>query len=178
MHDLLLDAGIVVGWLVLFVGAICILAYRRASLAASPAGLLVLLAVFWGVGAAPTWWKSLVSVPFAILLLLNIRPLRIRLLTRPFMKKYRKLLPAMSSTEKEALDAGTVWWDGELFTGGPNWRKLMASKTPALTSEEQAFLDGPCEELCAMLDDWDITHRRADMPAEGWGFIHATGLFE
>ncbi|HXP66957.1 MAG TPA: acyl-CoA dehydrogenase [Steroidobacteraceae bacterium] len=177
MHDLLLDAGIVVGWLVLFVGAICILAYRRASLAASTAVLLVLLAAYWGVGAAPSWWKALASVPFAILLLLNIRPLRIRLLTRPFMKKYRKLLPAMSSTEKEALDAGTVWWDGELFTGGPDWQKLMSAKAPALTADEQAFLDGPCEELCAMLDDWDITHRRADMPAEVWDFIKAKGFF-
>src|SRR6202012_1821885 len=177
MHDLLLDAGIVVGWLVLFVGAICILAYRRASLAASPAGLLVLLAVFWGVGAAPSWWKPLASVPFAILLLLNIRPLRIRLLTRPFMKKYRKLLPAMSSTEKEALAAGTVWWDGELFTGGPDWQKLMSAKAPALTADEQAFLDGPCEEILAMLDDWDITHRRSDMTAEVWDLIKAKVFF-
>jgi acyl-CoA dehydrogenase len=177
MHELLLDAGIIVGWLVLFVAAICILAYRRASLAASTAVLLALLGVYWALGLAPAWWKILVSVPFAILLLLNIRPLRVRLLTRPFMKKYRKLLPTMSATEKEALDAGTVWWDGELFTGGPNWQKLMSAKAPALTAEEQAFLDGPCEELCAMLDDWDITHRRADMPAAVWSFIKAKGFF-
>ncbi len=104
-------------------------------------------------------------------------PLRIRVLTRPFMKKYRKLLPAMSSTEREALDAGTVWWDGELFTGGPNWQKLMSAKPPVLTPAEQAFLDGPCEELCAMLDDWDITHRRADMPAAVWDFIKSQGFF-
>jgi acyl-CoA dehydrogenase len=177
MHDLLLDAGIIVGWLVLFVGAICILAYRRASLVVSTAVLLVLLAAYWAFGLAPTGWKTLASVPFAILLFLNVRPLRVRLITRPFMKKYRKLLPAMSSTEKEALDAGTVWWDGELFTGGPNWQKLMSAKAPALTAEEQAFLDGPCEELCAMLDDWDITHRRADMPAAVWSFIKAKGFF-
>jgi acyl-CoA dehydrogenase len=177
MHELLLDAGIIVGWLVLFVGAICILAYRRASLAISTGVLLILLAVYWAVGLAPAWWKILVSVPFAILLMLNVRLLRVRLVTRPFMKKYRKLLPAMSPTEKEALDAGTVWWDGELFTGGPDWQKLMSAKAPALTAEEQAFLDGPCEELCAMLDDWDITHRRADMPAAVWSFIKAKGFF-
>ena len=116
-------------------------------------------------------------MPFALLLLLNLRPLRMRLLTRPFMKKYRKLLPAMSSTEREALDAGTVWWDGELFTGGPNWHKLMSAKPPALTPAEQAFLDGPCEELCVMLDDWDITHRRADLPAAVWSFIKSQGFF-
>jgi acyl-CoA dehydrogenase len=177
MHDLLLEAAIVVGWLALFVVAICILAYRRASLAASTGVLLVLLALYWALGTAPTWWKTAVSVPFALLFLFNVRPLRVRLLTLPFMKKYRKLLPAMSSTEREALDAGTVWWDGELFTGGPNWQKLMSAKPPVLTPAEQAFLDGPCEELCAMLDDWDITHRRADLPEEVWTFIKSQGFF-
>jgi acyl-CoA dehydrogenase len=132
MHELLLYASIAVGWLVLFVGAVCILAYRRASLELGTGVLLLLLALYWVLGTAPDWWKVLVSVPFAILFLLNIRPLRRRLVTRPFMKKYRKLLPAMSSTEREALDAGTVWWDGELFTGGPNWQKLMSAKAPAL----------------------------------------------
>jgi acyl-CoA dehydrogenase len=177
MHELLLDAGIVVGWLVLFVGGVCILAYRRAGLALSTGVLLLLLAVYWAVGTAPDWWKILISVPFAVLFLLNIRPLRIRLITLPFMKKYRKLLPAMSATEREALDAGTVWWDGELFTGGPNWQKLMSAKAPVLNAAEQAFLDGPCEQLCAMLDDWDITHRRADMPPAVWSFIKSQGFF-
>src|ERR1700723_3048510 len=177
MPDLLLEATIVVGWLVLFVGAICILAYRRAGLAAGTGVLLVLLAVYWALGAAPNGWKAALSVPFAILFLLNIRPLRRRLVTRPFMKKYRKLLPAMSSTEREALDAGTVWWDGELFTGGPDWQKLMSAKAPTLSEAEQAFLDGPCEDLCAMLDDWDITHVRADLPPEVWAFIKSRGFF-
>src|SRR5580704_539639 len=177
MPDLLLEATIVVGWLVLFAGAICILAYRRASLAASTVVLLLLLASYWALGAAPLWWKIALSVPFALLFLFNVGPLRIRLLTRPFMKKYRKLLPAMSSTEREALDAGTVWWDGELFTGGPNWQKLMSAKPPVLSPAEQAFLDGPCETLCAMLDDWDITHRRADLPAKVWDFIKSQGFF-
>src|ERR1700688_4824490 len=177
MNSLLVTVGTAVGWLVLFVGVFWILAYRRASLALSSAVLLLLLAVYWAFGAAPEAWKIAVSLPFAALVLLNLRPLRLRLLTRPFMKKYRKMLPAMSSTEREALDAGTVWWDGELFTGGPNWQKLMSAKAPALTPVEQAFLDGPCEELCAMLDDWDITHRRADMPASVWAFIKSRGFF-
>src|ERR1700723_672469 len=177
MHDLLLDAGIAVGWLGLFVVAVCILAYRRASLALSTGVLLLLLALYWTLGTAPGWWKVLLSIPFAILFLLNIRPLRRRLVTRPFMKKSRRLLPAMSSTEREALDAGTVWWDGELFPGGPNWQRLMSARPPVLTGAEQAFLDGPCETLCAMLDDWDITHRRADLPAAVWDFIKSQGFF-
>jgi acyl-CoA dehydrogenase len=100
-----------------------------------------------------------------------------QLFTRPFLKKYRRLLPSMSSTEREALDAGTVWWDGELFSGGPDWRKLMAAKAPSLSPAEQAFLDGPCEELCAMLDDWDITHRRGDLSSQVWDFIKSRGFF-
>src|ERR1700728_3531413 len=170
-------AGAAAAWAVLFLGLVLVLAYRRASLAASTCLLGALLLAYWTLGAAPLWWKIIVSVPYALLLLLNLRPLRIRLLTRPFMKKYRKLLPSMSATEREALDAGTVWWDGELFTGGPDWSKLMSAKVPVLTATEQAFLDGPCEDLCAMLDDWDITHRRADLSPEVWSFIKSQGFF-
>jgi acyl-CoA dehydrogenase len=165
------------GWAVLFLGVLLVLAYRRASLAASTCALGLLLVGYWVFGSATEWWKIAVSVPYAVLLLLNIRPLRVRLVTRPFLRSYRRLLPSMSATEREALDAGTVWWDGELFTGGPNWPKLMSAKAPVLTADEQAFLDGPCEDLCAMLDDWDITHRRADLPPEVWSFIKSRGFF-
>jgi len=177
MNDWMLDASIAVGWLLLFVGVALALAYRRASLVVSTLVIAALLAAYWCWGTAPEWWKALLSVPAALMLLLNFRPLRVRALTRPFMRKYRKMLPTMSSTEREALDAGTVWWDGELFTGGPNWQKLMAAKVPELTEAEQAFIDGPCEQLCAMLDDWDITHRRADLPAAVWAFIKTQGFF-
>src|SRR5271168_593028 len=177
MNSQWLIVGTAVGWLALFVGIFMNLAYRRAALPMSTCILLLLFAAYWIFGAAPLAWKIAVSLPFAVLLLLNVRPLRVALLTRPFMRKYRKLLPTMSATEREALDAGTVWWDGELFSGAPNWQKLMSAKAPALTAAEQAFLDGPCEELCAMLDDWDITHRRADMPAAVWEFIKAHGFF-
>jgi acyl-CoA dehydrogenase len=171
------SAGWFVGWAVLFLGVLLVLAYRRASLAASTCVLGLLLVGYWVFGSAAEWWKIAVSVPYAVLLLLNVRPLRVRLVTRPFLRSYRRLLPSMSATEREALDAGTVWWDGELFTGGPNWQKLMSAKVPVLTVDEQAFLDGPCEDLCAMLDDWDITHRRADLPPEVWSFIKTKGFF-
>jgi acyl-CoA dehydrogenase len=177
MNDLALGVGIFIAWAGLFLGVLLILAYRRVSLASSSFALGVLLLAYWALGNAPEWWKILISVPYAALLLLNIRPLRLATLTRPFLRSYRRLLPAMSATEREALDAGTVWWDGELFTGGPDWRKLMSAKVPTLTTEEQAFLDGPCEDLCAMLDDWDITHVRADLPPEVWSFIKSRGFF-
>ncbi len=113
----------------------------------------------------------------AALWLFNVRPLRKALITRPFMKAYMRMLPSMSQTEKEALEAGTVWWDGELFTGKPRFEKLLASKAPQLTAEEQAFIDGPCEELCRMYDDWDVTHRRADMPPKVWDYLKSKGFF-
>lgn len=177
MNDVAMAAGVFLAWPLLFLGAILILAYRRARLALSSAVIGLLLLVYWNFGGAPVWWKIGVSIPYALLIALNVRPLRLRAVTRPFLRSYRKLLPSMSATEREALDAGTVWWDGELFTGGPNWQKLMSAKVPVLTAAEQAFIDGPCEELCAMLDDWDITHVRADLPPEVWSFIKSKGFF-
>jgi acyl-CoA dehydrogenase len=164
----------------LFIAAVLFLAYRRLSLLAFTATFTVLLAAYTVLGAssAPAGvWKGLLWVLLATLWLLNVRPLRKALITRPFMKAYLKLLPPMSQTEKEALEAGTVWWDGELFTGAPNWAKLLSAKAPQLSAEEQAFLDGPCEELCAMLDDWNITHERGDMPPEVWDFLKSRGFF-
>jgi len=155
----------------LFIAAVLFLAYRRLSLLAFTVTFTVLLAAYTVLGAssAPAGvWKGLLWLLLATLWLLNVRPLRKALITRPFMKAYLRLLPPMSQTEKEALEAGTVWWDGELFTGAPNWAKLLSAKAPQLTAEEQAFLDGPCEELCAMLDDWNITHERGDMPPVVW----------
>ncbi|HKB55275.1 MAG TPA: acyl-CoA dehydrogenase, partial [Ramlibacter sp.] len=73
-------------------------------------------------------------------------------------------------------DAGTVWWDGDLFSGRPDWDKLLAVPAPALTAEEQAFVDGPCEELCGMCDDWEITHERQDLPPRAWQFMKDKGF--
>jgi acyl-CoA dehydrogenase len=103
--------------------------------------------------------------------LFNLRPLRKALISRPFLKAYLRMLPTMSSTERDALEAGGVWWDGELFTGKPDWDKLLGTPPARLTPEEQAFIDGPVEQLCAMVEDFDITHRRADLPPEAWEFI-------
>jgi acyl-CoA dehydrogenase len=160
-----------------FIAAVLFLAYRRLSLLAFSATFTVLLATYTVFGAPAGVWKGLLWIMLALLWGLNVRPLRKAVITRPFMKAYLRLLPTMSQTEKEALEAGTVWWDGELFTGAPNWERLLAAKAPELSAEEQAFLDGPCEELCRMLDDWDITHRRADLPPQVWQFLTAKGFF-
>ncbi len=163
-----------------FIAAVVFLAYKRLPLIAFTVVFTLLLAAYTlGPWHAPPSgvWKGFLWLMLAALWLLNIRPLRKLLISRPFLKAYMRLLPSMSQTEKEALDAGTVWWDGELFTGKPRFEKLLASKAPQLTAEEQAFIDGPCEELCRMFDDWDITHRRADMPPKVWDYLKSKGFF-
>lgn len=174
LYALTIPGGVIA---LLFVAAVLYLAYRRMSLLSFTATFTVLLAAYTMLGAPAGAWKGFLWLLLATLWLLNLRPLRKALITRPFLRTYRRLLPAMSQTEREALEAGTVWWDGELFTGKPDWSKLMAAKAPALSAEEQAFLDGPCEELCRMIDDFDITHRRGDMPPEVWQFLKSKGFF-
>ena len=83
----------------------------------------------------------------------------------------KSALPPMSQTEREALEAGNTWWDAELFSGNPDWKVLQDLPVARLTDEEQAFIDGPVETLCAMLNDWDITHNRKDLPQEVWDYI-------
>ncbi len=164
----------------LFIGAVVFLAYKRLPLIVFTIVFTLLLAAYtWGPWDAPPAgvWQGFLWVMLAALWLFNLRPLRKLLITRPFMKAYMRMLPSMSQTEKEALEAGTVWWDGELFTGKPKFEKLLAAKPPQLTAEEQAFLDGPCEELCRMFDDWDVTHNRADMPKHVWDYLKQKGFF-
>jgi acyl-CoA dehydrogenase len=112
----------------------------------------------------------------AVALALNVPALRRKAITDHILGIYRRILPDMSQTEKEAIDAGTVWWDADLFSGRPDWNKLLATPAPHLSAEEQAFLDGPVDELCAMCDDWEITHERYDLPPQVWQFIKERGF--
>jgi len=114
---------------------------------------------------------------FGAMIVPNLVELRREKITKPLLELYRTMLPKMSDTEREALEAGNVWWDGELFSGMPDWNRLMSFPAPQLSDEEQAFVDGPCEELCRMIDDWDICHNRADMPKEVWDFIIKNRFF-
>jgi len=164
-------------WLLLFVGGALFLAYHRVSLRAATIVAGIGLVAYTLIGDHSLPWMVLLWAGFLALALLNIDWLRMRHVTKPFLMVYRRMLPTMSDTEREALEAGTVWWDGELFTGKPNWPKLLSAKAPQLTAEEQAFLDGPCEELCRMLDEWDITHRRADLPPHVWEYLKKQGFF-
>jgi acyl-CoA dehydrogenase len=164
-------------WIAFFAAGALVLAYQRVSLrvATLAVGVAMIAYSLFGHGSLP--WQIVLWVAFTLLALLNIDTVRLQYVTKRFLRVYRRLLPSMSDTEREALEAGTVWWDGELFSGKPDWPKLLSAKAPALSAEEQAFIDGPCEELCRMVDDWDITHRRADLPPRVWDFLKKQGFF-
>ncbi len=122
-------------------------------------------------------WGSWVLIALGVLMLvLAVKPIRILVLTTPVYGAVRSILPKVSRTEQEALDAGTVGWDAELFSGRPDWDKLTGIRPLTLTPEEQAFLDGPTEQACAMIDDWDIRHNRADLSPELWQFLKEKGF--
>jgi acyl-CoA dehydrogenase len=162
---------------VFFVVAVLYLAYRRLPLLYFTVAFTALLIAYTALAHPAGVWQGILWALLLCFWLLNLRPLRVQLISGPFVKAYRRLLPSMSDTEREALEAGTVWWDGELFTGNPDWRKLTAAPPPALSAEEQAFLDGPCETLCRMVDDFDVTHRLADLPEEVWQYIKSQRFF-
>lgn len=103
--------------------------------------------------------------------------LRRQAISKHLLKWFSKVLPPISETERDALEAGTVWWDEELFSGKPDWDKLLSLPKPRLSEEEQAFLDGPVETLCRMLDDWRINQELRDLPPEVWRFIEEQGFF-
>ena len=107
---------------------------------------------------------------------MSLRRFRRDHVTRPIFDWAKKQLPSLSETERQAIDAGEVWWDAELFTGDPDWRKLLATAPARLSDKEQAFLDGPCEELCSMLHDWEIT-RAGDLPPQVWAFLKEKRFF-
>ena len=117
----------------------------------------------------------LVALVAAVLLLI-VPSLRQAVLTRPAFKTYKRILPQMSDTERDALEAGTVWWEGELFRGDPNWQKLLDYPVPQLTAEEQAFMDKEVEEACALVDDWQVTTELHDLSPEAWQYIKVKGF--
>src|SRR5690606_34036726 len=163
-------------WLVLFIGVPIALAFWRTSLLTATLVLGALLLAYTVLGEI-TALKVVLWILFVPLGLLNVTALRRDVLTRRLLSVYRRMLPKMSKTEQDALEAGNVWWEGEIFSGVPDWRKLSSLPAPRLTPEEQAFLDGPTEELCRMLDDWQITHELCDMPPEVWAYLKRERFF-
>ena len=165
-------------WICAFIALSWTLLYFRISLVLST--VAVAAAIFaWNKIAGPS---AFIAAPLwlvfaALAIAFNVPTLRRRWLSRPVLKGFRKVMPGMSQTEKDALEAGSVWWDGELFSGKPNWRSLLSTQAPRLSTEEKAFLDGPVEQLCHMLDDWKITQEHYDLPEHVWQFIKDNGFF-
>ncbi|HEY4202451.1 MAG TPA: acyl-CoA dehydrogenase [Devosiaceae bacterium] len=157
--------------------AFCVLAMRESplwqwALAALVIGLLGRAAG----GLAIDWLLFVALLPAIVLGLLAIPQLRRMVLTGPGYRMVKSILPRVSRTEQEALDAGTVGWDAELFSGRPDWSKLRGIRKLTLSAEEQAFLDGPVNTVCAMIDDWDIRHNRADLPPDVWQYVKDKGF--
>ncbi|MGI9308729.1 MAG: acyl-CoA dehydrogenase [Gammaproteobacteria bacterium] len=164
-------------WLLAFLGVAGSLAYRRVDLRRSTLTIGLALLVYSAFGSGFFLWFAFLWICFAGLVILNVEDIRRNRITAPLFDPYKSMVPTLSDTEREALEAGTVSWDGELFTGQPDWNQLMGQPAPELTETEQQFLDGPVEKLCRMIDNWDVSHNRADLSKKTWSFIKKHGFF-
>lgn len=156
--------------LIYFIGAV-LLALFRAGLRISAIVNAILLVIYLIFGNWSVLLITFLLISCVLLALLSVDDLRRKRFTAPLLSWYKKVLPPVSATERIAIDAGTVWWEGDIFGGDPDWQKLLDSGKPALTREEQAFLDGPVEQLCGMVNSWDINFRLADLPESLVDFI-------
>lgn len=122
-------------------------------------------------------WSLIIGLPLILIsLVLVIEPLRMQVLTKPAYNTLANAMPSMSTTEREALDAGTSWWEKELFMGAPDWEKFNDYPYPTLSKEEQSFLDNEVEQLCQLLNEWEI-HQNKDLNEQTWQFIKEKGFF-
>lgn len=165
-------------WFILWVGGLLALAYHRATLIGATAAIgvgLVLTTIL-----SPFSWFTLLLMWLvfgALAFFANQPDYRRKLVIEPAFEAMSKSIPTMSETEKVALEAGTVSWEGELFAGKPQWEKLLTIPAPKLTEEEEAFIHGPATQLCEMVNDWEITHSTYDLPKEVWQFLKENQFF-
>jgi len=167
-------------FLAILVLSLLLLAYYRIPLLISIAILAGLTFAFTELRhfyEIPGWFRWSFGIITVSLAGFAIKPLRRLLISNRLFSIYRKVMPKLSTTEREALEAGTVWWDAELFSGKPRWRRLLRQPAPSLTDAEQDFINGPVEELCLMLNDWEISHELHDLPESVWQFIRSNGFF-
>jgi len=170
-------------FLILLVGSVLVLGMRKAPMWAWALAAAALVFI-WQSGVlegdfawpAPSFLGLLAWLPAVVLGLLSIPDLRRALVVKPAYGMVRNILPKVSDTEAQALEAGTVGFDAELFSGTPDWAKLQSIPPMQLTAEEQAFLDGPTEELCRMINDWQVRHTLHDIPDEIWDFVKKNGF--
>jgi len=144
----------------LFIGLIGILCYHKTNLLFSS---LLILAYCLIMASADLWYFWTLLLVAAVLFPLVYLPVRRSFISSKVLQIFQKIIPSMSKTEKEAIEAGTTWWEGDLFQGMPDWDKLHNYPKPQLTTEEQAFLNGPVVEACRMANDFQISHELADL---------------
>ncbi|NWB83672.1 MULTISPECIES: acyl-CoA dehydrogenase [Pseudomonas] len=164
-------------WLLLAVAGALALGYRQASARLWLAGVLVWLAggyLFGVVGPLGTAIGALLLLVPAMVL--AVRPLRRALLSRRALVLFRQIMPAMSDTERAAIESGTVWWDAELFSGKPRWQRLLGAAPARLSAQEQAFLDNEVETLCDMANDWETTQVWQDLSPQAWQYTKEAGF--
>jgi acyl-CoA dehydrogenase len=121
-------------------------------------------------------WALLAWIPIGVLAALSVPEVRRKFFVTPAFNHLKKTLPKVSDTEQQALDAGTVGFDAELFSGTPDWTKLRAIPPVTLSPDEQAFLDGPADQLCQLIDDWQIRHAEREIPEAIWDFVKQHGF--
>src|SRR5450755_1614497 len=168
---------LIVAWLVAVVVVFLALAYLNAAGWLWTAAIIAALAAVWSAHwISPLALFIIAAVLLLPALILNLPSLRRKVVSDAIFSAFRKVLPPMSQTERDAIEAGTVWWDGELFSGNPDWQRLLAMPRPKLTTEEQRFLDQECEELCAMVSDWETTHVYRDLPPAVWQYVKDKGF--
>lgn len=139
-------------------------------------GLVLLLSTLFGslgfITLSVCWVLLLSAAVFA-----NIKKFRQECLTKPFIKLFQKRMPTISDTEREAIEAGNVWWEKDLFCGHPQWKKFLAMPAPKLTAEEQSFIDNQVETLCELLDDWQIVNNDRDLSPATWKYLKEQRFF-
>ncbi len=163
-------------WIILWLVVMMVLAFQRASLPVWTIAItvfLVLCSVFSSFH--PVTLGIFWIVNAAIFIVLNVRPLRRHLLSRPIFRFYRQVIPTLSNTEREALTAGNVGFEGELFSGMPKWNKLQQFPLSKLSDEERAFIEGPVETFCAMIDSWPMYHTM-ELPTKLLDFLRSNGF--
>ena len=159
-------------WLVVAAGTLYTLSKFRPSLPIATGAVGVVLFIAYLLGFLGGFFGGLlVLVAIVLAVLFNVRSLRHRFVSTPLLKYVKAVLPPMSDTERDAIDAGTVWWEAELFRGAPNWQKLISYPEATLSEREQAFVDGPVDKLCSIMDDWEITYELNDLPPAVWKYI-------
>lgn len=161
-------------WIIAALSLCWFMSYTRASLSTFTFAFIALMAVgtFFNIIGFVSW------VLFGVIALpLNIESVRLQFISMPLLTLFRKIMPEMSETEQQALDAGTTWFEADLFRGNPNWTRLHNYPQPRLSAQEKSFLEGPVEEVCAIANDWQITHELADLSPEVWQFLKDNKFF-